>query len=378
MSIARFSRRLSLVLLSLGMAAAGAVLLPTSAAAQDGATEELIWRGDIVFARGIMNELATHYTRQYKGKLVLQPFSTVSGLDAVAQGTADLGGSARGRHEARPEEDGLNFIPMALDAITPIVHPRNPARNIALTQLRDVYLGKITNWRDLGGIDAPINLYGIAAPLDGVEFSARALLFGNGDQRVAAPRLYVNTAKLEEAVAIDPAGLGFSTLSSTFANKGVKALNVQFVAATVDNVANGSYPLFNVLYLAVGAQPAKAEAIDHFLSVVQSDAVKAMMRKHQLVPYADADDHADLHSQRAAFLALHLPRPHPVRTVAAAAVAAQADEAAADGEALPAQPEVADSATEKRRWFKRAPVAAPNGGAAPPSPAPEVAAGTDG
>lgn len=313
------------------------------------ATEQLVWRGDIVFARGIMNEMAALYAQQYKGKLVLEPFSTVSGLDAVAQGLADLGGSARGRHEARPEEEGLNFIPMALDAITPIVHPRNQVRNIALTQLRDVYLGKITNWRDLGGPDLPINLYSIAAPSDGVEFSARSLLFGNGEQRVAAPRLYLNTAKLEEAISIDPAGMGFSTLSSIHANQDVRALNVQFVEANMANVANGTYPLFNVLYLATSSQPAKPDAINHFLEVVRGDAVKAMMRSHHLVPYTEVNDHADLHSQRSAFLASHLPRIQALRQYAADVAAAEEAQRVAAKQAAEAD----TRNNSKRRWFQR-------------------------
>lgn len=352
MSTTSLFRRLPLLLACVFVAAGSAALAPVSAADTQAATapsEDLVWRGDVVFARSIMNELAALYARQYKGKLVLQPFSTVSGLDAVAHGSADLAGSARGRHEARPEEEGLNFIPVALDAITPIVHPRNQVRNLALTQLRDVYLGKITNWRDLSGPDLPINLYGIAAPSDGVEFSARALLFGSGDQRVSAPRLYLNTMKLEEAIAIDPAGLGFSTLSSVHDNKDVRALNVQFVAASMDNVANGSYPLFYVLYLATSTQPAKPDAISHFLDVIRGDQVKAMMRNHHLVPYTDVGDHDDLHSQRSAFLASHLPRIQALRQYAADVAAAEQ----AQREAAAAADVAASNNSKKRGWFQR-------------------------
>lgn len=346
-------RRMPALLSALVFAVGAAVLAPAAASGtQTAATapDDLVWRGDVVFARGIMNEMAALYARQYQGKLLLEPFSTVSGLDAVAKGEADLGGSARARHEARPQEEGLNFIPMALDAITPIVHPRNQVRNIALTQLRDVYLGKITNWRDLGGPDLPINLYAIAAPSDGVEFSARSLLFGNGEQRVSAPRLYLNTAKLEEAIAIDPAGMGFSTLSSIHANKDVRALNVQFVEANMENVANGSYPLFNVLYLATSAQPAKPDAINHFLDVVRGDDVKAMMRSHHLVPYTEIEDHADLHSQRTAFLASHLPRIQALRQYAADVAAAEEAQRAAAQQAAEVNTR---NSNKKRRWFQR-------------------------
>ena len=73
-----------------------------------------------------------------------------------------------------------------------------------MKQLHDIYLGKITNWNELGGADEPINLYAVAGPLDGVEYSLRQLLYHHGDQAVSVPRLYVNIEKLEEGIAIDP------------------------------------------------------------------------------------------------------------------------------------------------------------------------------
>ncbi|MGB8378849.1 MAG: substrate-binding domain-containing protein, partial [Rhodanobacteraceae bacterium] len=248
----------------------------------------LIWRGDIVSARGFMDDLARAFEKAHKGHVTLQPFSTISGIDAVAAGRADLAGSARHGYAKRAEEANLDFIPVALDAIVAITHPRNPAHDITLAQLRNVYLGKITNWKELGGNDTPINLYAIAAPLDGVEFSLRALLFHNGDQRVAAPRLYLNTEKLEEGVAIDPAGLGLSTLSSTFANKRVKMLNVEGIAPSMSHVADGSYPLFMTLYLGDNAKTPNKPEVEAFLAFIDTPVAQQTLRNHRLVPYAEA------------------------------------------------------------------------------------------
>ncbi|MEZ5522770.1 MAG: substrate-binding domain-containing protein [Dokdonella sp.] len=160
-------------------------------------------------------------------------------MDAVIDGSADIAGSARAMHDERDAERGLIFQPVALDAILPVTHPKNPLTSITLAQLRQIYLGRINNWKDLGGADAPINLYSIAAPLDGVEFSFRRLLYRHGDQRIAAPRLYLNTAKLEEAIAIDPNSLGLTTLSSSYANKSLKMLAVEGISASSQSIAVG-------------------------------------------------------------------------------------------------------------------------------------------
>ncbi|MBL0164744.1 MAG: substrate-binding domain-containing protein [Xanthomonadales bacterium] len=250
----------------------------------------ITWRGDIVSARGFTSDLVEIYRKQEQGLLTVQPFSTISGIDAVIEGKADIAGSARSMNEARESEKPLIFQPVALDAIVAVTHPRNPVSTISLAQLRQIYLGRIKNWQEIGGSDAPINLYSIAAPLDGVEFSFRRLLYKRGEQRVAAPRLYLNTSKLEEGIAIDPNGLGLTALSSVFANKGVKMLSVEGSTATSQSIADGSYPLFITLYVVQRADAPNRSQVDDFVRFLGSPAAEQVMRKHQLVPFAEAGD----------------------------------------------------------------------------------------
>jgi phosphate transport system substrate-binding protein len=298
MSPRRFPLLLALALSFVPMA------VPVFAAAPD----ELIWRGDQATGRSIMDDLAKSYAKEKLGKITLQPFSTLSGLDAVAAGTADIAGSARGKYARRSEEANIEFVPVALDAAAMITHPKNPASNLTLKQIYDVYYGRITNWKELGGNDLPINLYAIAAPLDGVEFSLRELVFRNGDQRVAAPRLYLNTTKLEEAIALDPAGLGLSTLAGVNANKGIKMLSVEGVPPSVATVTDASYPLYITLYLANRADSPKRDAIDRFSAFLATPPAKDILRRHQLVPYADAAVAIGHSNDRMAFIDAHVGR----------------------------------------------------------------------
>gem|GEM_PF-307113 len=298
-------------------------LVATATAAED----ELLWRGDHATGRVIMEELSKEYAKEKKGKITLQPFSTVSGLDAVAQGTADIAGSARGKYLKRPEESGINFVPVALDAAVMIAYPKNPVASLTLKQVYDIYYGRITNWTVLGGEPKDINLYGIAAPLDGIEFSVRDLVYRNGDQRVAVPRLYLNTTKLEEGITIDPAGLGLSTLASIQGNKGVKPLAIEGISATPSTVADGSYPLYITLYLAAKVDSPKQPAIDRFIAFLNTDTAKAILRKHDLVPYGDATDPIARATARTAFIDAHLER-QPATAVAAVAAVTPAPVAA--------------------------------------------------
>lgn len=271
---------------------------PTPAAAAD----KLVWRGDMATGLSIMQDIAKEYAKQKKGTIDLQPFSTLSGLDAVANGSADIAGSARGKFERRAEEASLNFVPVALDGAVLVVHAKNPVSGLGLKQIHDLYYGRITNWKELGGPDKAINLYAIASPLDGVEYSLRELVYRKGHQPIAAPRLYLNTAKLEEAVAIDQAGLGLTTMARAHANKGLKMLRVENVAPTTASIADGSYPLYITLYMAEREASPKHDAVLRFLAFLDTPEAKAILRKHQLVPYGDAGDVTARNEQRLSFI----------------------------------------------------------------------------
>lgn len=301
-------------LLSPFLLAASLFLVAASASAAD----DLVWRGDHATGRALMDDLAKEYAKAKLGKITLQPFSTVSGLDAVATGSADIGGSARGKFAQRSEEANLNFVPVALDAAVLVTHPKNPVRNLTLMQVHDIYFGRIKNWKDLGGPDKEINLYGIAAPLDGVEYSLRELVYRKGNQPVAVPRLYLNTVKLEEAITLDPAGLGLSTLANTWSNKGVKALAIEGVDPSTRSVADGTYPLYITLYSVSRVDSPKQAAIDRFLAFLTTPPAKAILKKHQLIPYADANDLIAKNDQRMQFIDARVGRD----AVASAAIAA--------------------------------------------------------
>jgi phosphate transport system substrate-binding protein len=254
------------------------------AAAAKGPT--LIWRGDVATAQGVVDEVALAWEKAGHGSIELQPFNTASGIDAVASGTADLAGSARAS-DGSEQNTGLTFTPVAWDALVMVTNPANPVHNLTLKQLHDIYFGKITNWSDVGGSSAPIDLYAVASPGDGVEYSLRTLLFGRGNQPVAAPRLYVNTHKLEEGVGLNPNGLGVATMADAASNPKLKMIPINGIAPTPSTVGNGSYVLFTPLYLVTNPRNPKAADVTAFIDFLSTDAGKAAMRRHGVVPFSD-------------------------------------------------------------------------------------------
>ncbi|MEP6484082.1 MAG: substrate-binding domain-containing protein [Rudaea sp.] len=278
--------------------------------------ETIVLRGDHSTARAL-KDLVKQYEASKQGKITLQPFSTVSALDAVNVGSADVAGTARAAMQDREEEKGTNFYPVAWDAVVPIVSIDNPVSNVTLKQLHDLYLGRVNNWKELGGPDGAINLYSISAPLDGIEYNARFLLFHYGDQAIAAPRLYVNTEKLEEGIAIDPHGLGLSTFSGVARNPKVKMLAVEGSRASIASISDGSYPLFAALYLASRDDSKKHAEVVKFVTFAGSEQGKEILRKHDLVPYGDVPDLINKQDVRIAFINERVFGTLPATAVAA-------------------------------------------------------------
>ena len=291
----------------------------TTAALAAGPT--LVLRGDVATTRGTMEDVAKAWARSGHGKIELQPFNTASGLDALAHGTADIAGSARPGNGSAAEA-GLTFTPVAWDALVLITHPSNRVGNLTLKQVHDIYYGKITNWSEVGGSNEPIDVYAVASPGDGVEYSLRKLLFGRGNQPVAAPRLYVNTAKLEEAVTLDPKALGVSTLSRVAANGKIKMIRIDGTAPSASSVASGSYKLYTPLYLVTNPDSPHGAEAQAFVDFVASDKASAALRSHNTLPFAAGTALASADSSRraqilAAVGAHAVPEPTPSTPIAA-------------------------------------------------------------
>lgn len=250
------------------------------------ASQTLTWSGDIVTAHGVVEGMAKAWQQSGHGKLVGHPFNTAAGIDAVSNGSADIAGSVRGS-DGSTEDRKLTFTPVAWDGLVMITSANNPVDSLTLKQLHDIYYGKIHNWSEVGGPNAPIDVYAVASPGDGVEFSLRKLLFGRGNQPVAAPRLYLTTTSLEQGIALDPHSLGATTLSSVQGNRKLKMLHIDGSAPTVANVASGRYPLYTPVYLVTHADTPNAAQAKSFIDFTESAKGKAVLRQHHLLPYQD-------------------------------------------------------------------------------------------
>ena len=198
-----------------------------------------------------------------------------AGIEAVSAGTADIASSSRGLN-ADEQDLGLTPIVIAHDGIAVIVNDDNPVDNLSTEQLRDIYAGKITNWKEVGGEDLRIQVITREAfrtiVMDGTPFDRRsAVLSGTGQVRDVVSR---------SRGAIGYISLGF--VDSLNAKTSVKAVSVNHVEASEKTVASGGYPISRDLYFFVKGVP--SQQAQDYIDYVTSEKMDKQIREAGFIP----------------------------------------------------------------------------------------------
>jgi phosphate transport system substrate-binding protein len=150
-------------------------------------------------------------------------------------------------------------IKVAVEGVVVVVHPSNPLTQLTMRQLKDIYLGKITNWKELGGKDARIQLYSTESAVGGSLFFNEAVL--EGAEFDTAMRGFANAKNMAEAVAADPNGIGFGNPSALGNTKPVRIAahaGSLAVEATSDNLRVARYPVSRYLFWIVSGNASPA------------------------------------------------------------------------------------------------------------------------
>lgn len=262
----------------------GSLFLLSSSATQ--AAEQLTWAGCGITKKAFMKELAKAYTRKTGIKVKLSGGGATKGIRNAAKGAIHIGGACRVSLEKHPEERNAFQIPVAWDALVAFVHKDNPVDNVSFSQLKKVYLGEITNWKELGGKNAPIELYARRGKMSGVGRTLRELVFANYDQKFKATYVVKSSGPVEKGVVKNINGFGVSGISSAKKRK-FKLLKLDGKAPTYENIKNGSYALYRPLYLVI-KRGNKVPLVRNFIKYAVSAEGQKIIRAQGTVPYAEA------------------------------------------------------------------------------------------
>jgi len=280
MNLSRNTIVIGLILLGLSTSAA-AVTKPVS---KD--SNVIRWAGCGITKKAFMKELAAGFEKKTGIKVVLEGGGATRGIRDTAKLKIDLGGSCRmSLPDVDKSELHANLTPVAWDALAIITHTSNPVKNLTMKQVKDIYKGRVTNWKQLGGHDAPIELYVRTGYVSGVGYAIRQYVFQNSTEDFVAKFVVKSSGPLEKGIEKNVNGIGITGVSSARKRK-VKILAFDGKVPTFDNVKNGEYGLYRPLYLVTS--PAPSKHVNEFIQFALSKEGKEIIRKNKTVPYADA------------------------------------------------------------------------------------------
>jgi phosphate transport system substrate-binding protein len=184
-----------------------------------------------------------------------------TGIAALLNGTTDICEASRDMKEKEykmAEEKGLKpyRISVALDGIAVFLNDKNPIGELTIPQLKGIYTGAITNWKEVGGEDAHIIIYGRENNSGTYAFFKEHVL--NEEDYSEYTQTLPGTAAVVNAVAKDPNGIGYGGIAW---GTGVKYAAVKVddkakaIVPNLESVSNGAYPISRELYWFFNGKP---------------------------------------------------------------------------------------------------------------------------
>lgn len=208
----------------------------------------------------------------------IQGGGSSAGITATQTHSADIGMSSRALDD---EEKNLWSVELARDGLVLIVNPANPVKNLTSDQIRDIYAAAITDWSQVGGTKSKINIIAREEG-SGTRSAFTELLMGDKE---ITPKAIVQDSNgaVRQLVADDPNAIGF--ISMGLITDKVKALHLDDVEATRENIMNGSYKLSRQFLFVTNGEPSGVEK--NFIDFTLSFEGQKLLSKEGLIPSAE-------------------------------------------------------------------------------------------
>ncbi len=233
--------------------------------------------------------IAKAFAEYYMGKhpnvnITVSESGSGNGAKSLINGACDVATMSRpmkNSEKKAAQDAGVLVIEhvVALDGLSVIVHPGNPVAKLTLEQIRDIYTGAISNWRELGGQDQKIVV--ISRDTNSGTYESFNTLVMKDAKLMGGAEYVGSGGAIRQRVMSTPAAIGYVGLAFT---EGVKSLLVNGVVPSADTVVAKTYPIARPLYLYTNGRPKAGTPVYDFVNLCQTEQGRKIIEDTGFVP----------------------------------------------------------------------------------------------
>jgi len=253
-------------------------------------TANMVWAGSIVIKGSttvlpIAQKTAEVYMKQNPGvKISISGGGSGNGMKALIDVSTDIADSSRfikGKEVSLAVKKGIYPVPFAVayDCIVPVVHPTNSIVNITMAQLKDIYMGKVKNWKEIGGPDQPVVVISRDTSSGTYEVWHKKVM--KKERVYPGALLQASNGAVSQAVAKNKNAIGYIGLG--YLNKDVKGLMVDRITGSAETTLNGTYPISRPLFMFTPGWP-KGDVLNFINFVINPEKGQKYVAEAGYVP----------------------------------------------------------------------------------------------
>ncbi|VBB43965.1 Phosphate binding protein [uncultured Desulfatiglans sp.] len=230
----------------------------------------------------VLERIVRAYSRQSSVRIEVVPIGSHKGIEALVGGQCEIAASSVPATDSELGEGAAQYreFVFGYDMVVPIVHPRNPLRDLSLGQLRDIFSGKIERWSQLGGADLPIVTVN-RSENSGTHDIWNRIVASAPEEIAGEPIVVASNSAVAAYVATHPEAIGY--ISSGFVNDEIRPLSIDGIEASIENARSKRYPVLRRLLLYTSSDCLTWE-IKSFIIYLLSDEGQSEVRQAGFVP----------------------------------------------------------------------------------------------
>jgi len=239
---------------------------------------------------------AEEFTKRHPGiNIAVTGGGSGTGIASLLNGTCDIAESSRvmeDKERKLAESKGIKprQVIVALDGLAVVVHPKNPVEKLTMEELRSIFIGEITNWKDFGGKDSKIVI--LSREVNSgthVFFKEHVLRRGNpkGNEEFSPQALLMPSSQaIADEVAQNPGAIGYYGMG--YISEKQKPIKIAqdkkstYYLPTAESVITKKYPISRPLYLYINGEP--QGIVKDYLDFVLSEEGQRLVKMLEFVP----------------------------------------------------------------------------------------------